>query len=736
MPIPHYKLDDRTFEDLVNEMLMRIPGHTPEWTNPRMGDPGRTLIELFAWLADTILYRANLIPERQRLVFLRLLKIPMRPAIPATGLVALDITNEKLFSPVPVPVYTTVKGPVDFETRVEIAVLPLTGQVYVKRTPNTDELKALQYVIDGLESVYDVASGSPYITTPLFSNGRADKKGFDFVTDTVDGCLWIALLVAKAENLPSVREALARDGNGTKVLNLGLQPCLEIPKFDEDIGIPASARDVWDWEITSSRRENDGTPEFLSLDVVMDTTESYSRQGIVRLELPDVDDIGVPENDVRVDVNSGVGNRPPRIDDADTAARVFAWLRLRPVHHAHSMALSWAGVNAVQIDQRKTISAVTVATSNGASSQVFQLPGQSVEAASLELQVEETGHGFVQWHQTDDLYTAARDDRVYELNPEAGMVTFGNGVRGAIPAAGMRIRVVQIRCGGGDGGNLAAGNLTAITHSNLKVTQPVATTGGADAETLDDAELRIPAFLKHRDRAVTEDDFKQLAMETPAVQLGRVEVMPKFKPQQRRSGVAGVVSVMVLPKAPSRLPPNPRPDRIILERVHAYLEARRPLATEMYVIGVEYVPIGLSVTVSLRNGHARDRVLQAVRNALRDYLWPLSPGGAESDGWPLGQAVIQRELEVVAARVTGVRTVSGVNLFVRRNKEWVLVEASADTGVQRIELFVWQLPELLAVVVEDGDTVPDDLSRATGLGSGLRPDTSDGIPIPVVPEVC
>ena len=50
-----------------------FPAHTPEWTNPRLGDPGRTLIELFAWLGDALLYRANLVPERQRLVFLKLL---------------------------------------------------------------------------------------------------------------------------------------------------------------------------------------------------------------------------------------------------------------------------------------------------------------------------------------------------------------------------------------------------------------------------------------------------------------------------------------------------------------------------------------------------------------------------------------------------------------------------------------------------------------------------------------
>ena len=46
MPIYPPALDDRNFDDLVEELLARIPGHVPEWSNPRVGDPGRTLIEL------------------------------------------------------------------------------------------------------------------------------------------------------------------------------------------------------------------------------------------------------------------------------------------------------------------------------------------------------------------------------------------------------------------------------------------------------------------------------------------------------------------------------------------------------------------------------------------------------------------------------------------------------------------------------------------------------------------
>src|SRR5438094_5494367 len=119
MPIPVPALDDRSFDDLVEEVLSRIPAHTPEWTYPRLGDPGRTIIELFAWLADTLLYRANLIPERQRLAFLRLVDARMRPAEPARGLVSILFDDDKVNQALTIKPYATIKGPVNFETRSE-----------------------------------------------------------------------------------------------------------------------------------------------------------------------------------------------------------------------------------------------------------------------------------------------------------------------------------------------------------------------------------------------------------------------------------------------------------------------------------------------------------------------------------------------------------------------------------------------------------------------------------------
>src|ERR1700758_5106095 len=91
--VPPPTIDSRTYQDLVDEALARIPIHNPEWTNFNHSDPGVTLIELFAFLTENLLYRANQIPERNRLKFLSLLGIPLQPASAARGIVTF--ANER-----------------------------------------------------------------------------------------------------------------------------------------------------------------------------------------------------------------------------------------------------------------------------------------------------------------------------------------------------------------------------------------------------------------------------------------------------------------------------------------------------------------------------------------------------------------------------------------------------------------------------------------------------------------
>jgi hypothetical protein len=76
MPIQLPNLDDRTFDDLVEEARGLIPAYGPTWTDHNESDPGITLIELFAWLAEMLVYRANQVPDRHVVAFLRLLNGP------------------------------------------------------------------------------------------------------------------------------------------------------------------------------------------------------------------------------------------------------------------------------------------------------------------------------------------------------------------------------------------------------------------------------------------------------------------------------------------------------------------------------------------------------------------------------------------------------------------------------------------------------------------------------------
>src|SRR5262245_46052459 len=69
-------LDDRRYEDLVEEARASIPHLYPGWTDHNPSDPGITLVELFAWLVEMVLYRINRVTPQTYDVFLKLLNGP------------------------------------------------------------------------------------------------------------------------------------------------------------------------------------------------------------------------------------------------------------------------------------------------------------------------------------------------------------------------------------------------------------------------------------------------------------------------------------------------------------------------------------------------------------------------------------------------------------------------------------------------------------------------------------
>jgi hypothetical protein len=56
----------RDLDSLAADLRRAIAAHTPEWTGRNESDPGVTLVQVFAFLTESLLYRADLIPERSR----------------------------------------------------------------------------------------------------------------------------------------------------------------------------------------------------------------------------------------------------------------------------------------------------------------------------------------------------------------------------------------------------------------------------------------------------------------------------------------------------------------------------------------------------------------------------------------------------------------------------------------------------------------------------------------------
>ncbi|WP_159708071.1 baseplate J/gp47 family protein [Arthrobacter sp. 18067] len=91
MSIPVPNLDDRSFADLVAGARERIQQIAPEWTDLSVHDPGITIVEAFAYLTDTLMYRLNRVPEKLYAVYLNLLGTSLYP--PSTAETMLEFSR-------------------------------------------------------------------------------------------------------------------------------------------------------------------------------------------------------------------------------------------------------------------------------------------------------------------------------------------------------------------------------------------------------------------------------------------------------------------------------------------------------------------------------------------------------------------------------------------------------------------------------------------------------------------
>jgi len=434
--------------------------------------------------------------------------------------------------------------------------------------------------------------------------------------------------------------------------------------------------------------------------------------------------------------NAGLRNSPPEQPGATKPEQMLFWLRLRCPEQP-DLTLGYLAVNAVDVVGQGVERDVMLGLASGQPDQTLTFPQQNIDADSAVIEIEENGQ-FIPWRRVEHFGAAGAEDRVYMLDAAEGWLRFGDGYRGKLPARGKRIRAAYYRHGGGAAGNLPADSIKALEHAiaGLQVRQEWPTAGGIDAESVTQMEQRIAAFLGHRNRAVTREDFIHLALDNPINPVAKADVLPGFLPSSSlataRFNVPGVVSVFVLPPAEIALAAFPRTTVGLLKDVYNYLSQRSLLGTELYVLSPEYVSVAVSVSVQEQDPQTRQQVFKAVEQTLLQFLWPLAPGGRQGQGWLLGQTLDVNELRTVAGRVAGVQAIGTLLLYVQNaDKQWQTLSEG-----QRFSLQPWQLPELQALSVQIDS--PGEAPKPPSLVSGEteREAIKDWIPAPVIPDIC
>ena len=720
MPIPITSLDDRKFADLVAEARLRLRQHIPEMQPLVEGDPVHALIDVLAWMTESVIYRANLIPERQRQAFLNLLQIPLRPAIPARGLVSVDPrANTVQLPPLLKKESALSAGDVQFHSESELQPMPLALAAMIKEKISPLELSEMGIAQQSLQDIYGVKASA---FRPRTFNLGSDT--LDLASSFDNKFYLLAYLPSRrlASGIDTLRSSLAG-----KIINIGLAPVDEVPAEKAQDLAPRQLK----WHIAWQQGVDDKNAVYLPLEVVQDSSNGGRKMGVARLRLPK--STAVLSSKFTTDPQfAGFGNTPPEPPGDVAADQVVFWLTLSAPGES-DFQLAYLAINSIEVVGQGIVRDQVIGVGDGRPGQVFSLDRSDVDAASLQLDISEQGV-YVLWQQVNHFAASDANDRVYKLDAASGVVSFGDGLRGRRPPTGSRVRAVAYRFGGGTQGNFPADTIKQITSSSsmhLQVRHEWPTRYGQNAETVAQAEQRIPAFLSHRNRAVTREDFGQLARDNPVAPVARAEVVAGLLPGSSldsvRLKVPGVVSLFVLPPAEPAIAAAPRPSAGLLRDVYGYMDARKLLGTELYVLSPEFIPIAISVSISVLDPSVTTETLNAVNNALLDYLWALSPGGPAGSGWPLGRAIDRNELTTVAARVDGVLAVGQLRLFYQlRSGDWA--------EEQKLVLAPYQLPEVMTVEAQQGEAIPDTPAVVdTAPSSGPE---NDSVPVPVIPETC
>ncbi|HUG48101.1 MAG TPA: putative baseplate assembly protein [Candidatus Limnocylindria bacterium] len=612
MTLPAPNLDDRRFQDLVDDAKRLVQQRTGRWTDHNVHDPGVTLLEAVAWMTDQLLYRLNRVPERNYLKFLELIGVRLFPPTAARAAVTFWLSA-------PQPETVTIPA------GSEVATLRSGSQPAIVFS-TTEERPIVACSLQQVASMIDPKAVRNH------SDALALRTGF-FCFDSTPKPGDV-LLIGLSEAVPACAVNLRFS---CRIEGVGVDP-----------NWPPLAWEAWtgdDWQACELER---------------DRTGGLNRDGDVLVHVP----------------RGHVASVIDKLRAGWLRARVTEPAEGQPPYSASPEILGLTaytiGGTADALNAELVLNEV-LGESEGVPGGRFRLQRSPVVAAEEPLVVEvREADEWREWTERPNFAASEDDDRHFVLDASSGEIQFGPAVRladgslrnyGAVPAKGATIRVPLYRAGGGAGGNVAARALSVLKSSIpyvSRVENRRPAQGGVDGEDLEAAKVRGPILLRTRDRAVTAEDFEHICREA-APELARVRALAGGDGSE-----PGVVRVLVVPAVPThdgRLAFDQLvPSEETLERVTRRLDESRLIGTRVLVEPPVYR--GLTIVARLRPRQRTDpnRLQAAALEALFRYFHP-TVGGPDGKGWPFGRPAMSGEVYSALQSLRGTEIVEDVRIF-------------------------------------------------------------------------
>ncbi|KAA2258797.1 putative baseplate assembly protein [Solihabitans fulvus] len=614
MALPAPNLDDRRFQDLVDDAKRLVMRRCPEWTDHNVSDPGVTLIETFAFMTDQLLFRLNRVPDRLYVKFLDLIGLRLLPPTPACAPVTFWL-SAPASAPLTISTGTsaaTVRSEsteaVVFSTLEELVVQPCS-LLGVRTAPAGDDRTT--------DHAEPLRMGVPF-------------QAFGAVPAPGD-----ALYLGLTDPVPSC--AVRIDFRG-EVDGVGVDPTN-----------PPLRWEAWDGQ------------SWVRCDVSDDTTGGLNGNGTLVVHLPAAHAASVLDGE-------RAGWLRARVLESEEGQPAYS---SPPVVQALAACTVGGTVSAVHAE---VVENELLGNSEGVAGQWFGVARSPLlaGAGSAVLEVSDED-GWQEWQQVEHFAASGPDDRHFLLDAVIGTVHFGPAVRepdgglrqcGAIPATGETIRLRRYAIGGGVHGNVGSGAISTLKSSIpfvAGVSNREHAQGGVDGETLEQAKARASVLLRTRSRAVTAEDYESLAKEA-APEVARVRCMTAGEGDV----TAGSVRVLVVPAAPQedgRLRfEDLVPTEGLLGRITDRLDEVRLIGTRVAVEPPLYRGVTVVATVVARPRVDPDRVRRDALDALYRFLSPIG-GGQRGTGWEFGRAVQAGAVFGVLQEVRGLELVEDVRLF-------------------------------------------------------------------------